>query len=59
MLEDSYRDNLSVEEGKKIALRAIKAAIERDIASGGKGADLAVITKDGIKITRYESLENI
>ena len=59
VLEDSYKDNLTVEEGKKIALRAIKAAIERDIASGGKGADVAVITKDGIKITKYESIENI
>jgi proteasome beta subunit len=59
VLEDSYRENLTVEEGKKIALRAIKAAVERDIASGGKGADVAIITKDGIKITRYESLENI
>jgi proteasome beta subunit len=59
VLEDSYKENLTVEEGKKIALRAIKAAVERDIASGGKGADVAVITKDGIKITRYESLENI
>ena len=59
VLEDSYKDNLTVEEGKKIALRAIKAATERDIASGGKGADVAVITKEGIKITKYESLENI
>jgi proteasome beta subunit len=59
VLEDSYKDNISVEEGKKIALRAVKAAIERDIASGGKGADVAIITKDGIKITKYESLENI
>lgn len=59
VLEDSYRDNISIEEGKKIAFRAIKAAIERDIASGGKGVDIAVITKDGIKITRYEQLENI
>jgi proteasome beta subunit len=59
VLEDSYKENLTVEEGKKIALRAIKAAVERDIASGGKGADVAIITKDGIKLTRYESLENI
>lgn len=59
VLEDSYKDNISTEEGKKIALRAIKAAVERDIGSGGKGADVAVISKDGIKITRYEQLENI
>lgn len=58
VLEDTYRDNVSAEEGKKIAIRAIKAAIERDIGSGGKGIDIAVITKDGIKITKYEQLEN-
>jgi len=59
VLEDSFKPDISVEEGKKIALRAIKAAVERDIASGGKGVDVAVITKDGIKITRYESLDEI
>ncbi|MEM5829404.1 MAG: archaeal proteasome endopeptidase complex subunit beta [Candidatus Aenigmatarchaeota archaeon] len=59
VLEDSYRDNISVEEGKKIALRAIKAAVERDIASGGKGVDVAIITKDGIKIIKYESIGDI
>lgn len=59
VLEDSYKDDISVEEGKKIALRAIRAAVERDIASGGKGADVAVITKEGIKIIKYESLDTI
>lgn len=58
VLEDSYRDNLSVEDAKKIAVRAIKAAIERDIASGGNGIDVAVITKEGIKITKYENLRS-
>jgi len=56
VLEDSYKDNVSTEEGKKIALRAIKAAVERDIASGGKGADVAIITKEGIKVTKVEDL---
>lgn len=54
VLEDSYKEGISVKEGKELAIRAIKAAIERDIASGGKAIDLAVITKDGIKITTYE-----
>ncbi len=54
VLEDSYRDNMSVEEGSKVAVRAIRAAVERDIASGGKGIDIAAITKDGIKITKIE-----
>jgi len=54
VLEDSYRDGISIEEGSRIALKSIKAAIERDIGSGGKGIDVAAITKDGIKITRYD-----
>lgn len=54
VLEDSYKDGLSVEDGSKIALRSVKAAIERDIASGGKAIDVAVINKSGIKITRHD-----
>ena len=58
VLEDSFKDGMSLEEGSKLAIRAIKAAIERDIASGGRGIDIAVITKDGIKISKYD-LEKI
>ena len=54
VLEDSFKEGVSLEEGSKLAVRAIKAAIERDIASGGKAIDVAVITKDGIKITKYD-----
>lgn len=54
VLEDSYKEGLSIEEGTKLAIRAIKSAIERDIGSGGKALDIAVITKDGVKITRQE-----
>jgi proteasome beta subunit len=54
VLEDSYSENMSVEEGSKLAYRAIKAAIGRDIASGGNAIDIGVITKDGVKITRHE-----
>jgi len=50
VLEDQYREDMSVEEAKELAKRAIKAAIERDIGSGGKAIDIAVITKDGVKI---------
>ena len=49
VLEDQYKENMSVEEGVDLAVRAIKAAIERDIASGGNAIDVAIITKDGIK----------
>lgn len=54
VLEDKYKDGISIEEATKLATQAIRAAIERDIASGGKAIDVATITKDGIKIARHE-----
>lgn len=50
VLEALYREDLNVNEAKEIAIKAIKAAIERDIGSGGKGIDIAIITKEGVKI---------
>lgn len=52
VLEDSYKEGLTVEEGGKLAMRSIKSAIERDIGSGGKSIDIATITKEGVKIVR-------
>ena len=48
VLEDSYRDDLTIEEGIDISIRAITAAMNRDSASGGM-ISVAVITKDGYK----------
>ncbi len=48
MLEQNYKPNLSIEEGIKLAADAIKAATERDTASG-YGVDVFTITKEGIK----------
>jgi proteasome beta subunit len=48
VLEDSYRDDLTIQEGIDIAVRAITAAKNRDSASGGN-IDIASITKDGFK----------
>ena len=48
VLEDNYRDDLTVDEGIDIAVRAITAAMNRDSASGGM-IDIAVITKDGFE----------
>jgi proteasome beta subunit len=46
VLEAKYNDRISVEEGKELALSAIKAASERDIASG-EGIDILVIKNSG------------
>ncbi|MDD5416431.1 MAG: archaeal proteasome endopeptidase complex subunit beta [Candidatus Aenigmarchaeota archaeon] len=49
VLENNYKDGMSKEEGIELVIRAIKAAIQRDIASGGNGMLIAVIDKDGFK----------
>jgi proteasome beta subunit len=48
VLEDSYRDDLSLDEGKDLIIRAMKSAIARDAASGN-GIDLLIISNDGIQ----------
>ena len=48
VLETLYKKNMSVDEGVKLAVKAINAAVQRDIASGN-GIDIVSITKDGIK----------
>ncbi|MEM3267323.1 MAG: hypothetical protein QXR69_01375, partial [Conexivisphaerales archaeon] len=48
ILESEYRDDMSESEAKNLALKAIKASVQRDSASGD-GVDMLVITKDGSK----------
>jgi len=48
MLEESYRDGMSLKEAKDLLVRAIKSAISRD-AMSGNGIDFLIITKKGIE----------
>jgi len=45
VLEAGYKDDLSLEEAKELAYRAVKAATERDSYSG-EGVDIVIIGKD-------------
>lgn len=58
VLEDRYSKDLTVEEGKKVAIKAITSAMERDVFSGN-GIRLATITEDGMKIYTPEEIEAI
>jgi len=49
LLEEEYRDNLNVEDAKVIALRAVKAAITRNIGTGD-GINVSIIDKDGFRL---------
>jgi proteasome beta subunit len=48
VLEEGYKEGLSMEEAKDLVIRSIKSAISRDIMSGD-GVDFLLITKDGIQ----------
>jgi proteasome beta subunit len=47
VIESAYRPDMSGEEAKELAIQAIKAAIQRDTASGD-GVDLLIIDRNGM-----------
>lgn len=53
VLEEGYKENMTMKEAKDLVVRAVKSAISRDVMSGD-GIDFLLITKDG---TREESIK--
>lgn len=58
LLEEEYHKDLTVEEAKTIALRAVKAAIVRNIGTGD-GINVAIIDKDGFRLLTDEQKKAI
>jgi proteasome beta subunit len=48
VIDAEYTDEMNEESAKKLAIKSIKSAIQRDAASGD-GVDIMIITADGIK----------
>ena len=59
VLEALFKEGQSIDECKKIAVKAVKAAIERDIGSCGKGIDIAIINKDGFRLLNESEVKKI
>ncbi len=53
LLEEEFREELTVEEAKVIALRAVKAAITRNIGTGD-GINVSIIDKNGFHLLTKE-----
>jgi len=51
ILESEYNENLSIDEGKALVAKAIRAGIFNDLGSGGN-VDVCVITREGGTIFR-------
>jgi len=47
VLEENYKENMTLQEAKEMVLRTIKSAISRDSMSGN-GVDLLIITEKGM-----------
>ncbi|RLM88126.1 archaeal proteasome endopeptidase complex subunit beta [Halobellus sp. Atlit-38R] len=58
VLEQEYNEDLSIEEAKSVAARAIKSAVERDLASGN-GINVCVVTEDGVDITQHKDFDEV
>ena len=48
VLEEGYKEKMTVKEGKELVTRAIKSAISRDVMSGD-GVDFLIITNEGMQ----------
>ncbi len=58
LLEEEFRENLTVVEAKVIALRAVKAAITRNIGTGD-GINVSIIDKNGFQLLTKEQKKAI
>ncbi len=56
ILESEYRPDLTVTEGQAIVIRALIAAMRRDIGSGND-IDLVIVTKEGVRELSKEEKE--
>jgi proteasome beta subunit len=57
VLEDLYKDDLTIDEGIDIAARAVTAAMQRDSASGN-GIDIAVITQKEFRMIPEDEIKS-
>ena len=57
-LERTWKKDLTIEEGVKLAIESIKSSSERDTASG-HGIDVFTITSDGIKHVTKQTVEAV
>jgi len=57
VLEAEFKENMSVEEATALVIKAVRAAIERDIGSGGKEIQVSVIDKNGYRELSKQELK--
>lgn len=57
VLEAEFKENMTVDDAVALVVKAIRTAIERDIGSGGKEIQVAVIDKNGFRELSKQDLK--
>ena len=55
VLEDRYHDDMDIDEGIGVAVRAVQSAMDRD-AFSGNGIRVAIVTEEGFKMLPEEEV---
>ena len=58
VLEDSYKKDMNLDEGVKLAVKALSAAMQRDTPTGS-GIDVVVIDKNGTRKVVEEEVKQV
>lgn len=58
VLDTLYKKGLSIEDGIKLSIKCVNAAIQRNTATG-EGIDVWTITKDGVKKVLTKRIETV
>lgn len=56
VLETLYKKGMSIDEGIKVALKSMNAALQRDMATGN-GVDIITITEQGVKTVLEKEID--
>ncbi|MBN1160310.1 MAG: archaeal proteasome endopeptidase complex subunit beta [Candidatus Diapherotrites archaeon] len=57
VLEDQWKENMSLKEGIELAVKAINSARKRDIYTGGNSIDVVTITKEKYEKVSEKTIE--
>ncbi|MBC7095286.1 archaeal proteasome endopeptidase complex subunit beta [Thermococcus sp.] len=49
ILEDGYKENMSIEDARELAIKAVRTAGKRDVYTGERKIQVITITKEGMK----------
>ncbi len=58
VLEDQWKENMSIDDGIKLAIRVVSASMSRDTGSG-EGVDVVVIDKNGARKVIEEEVKHV